>query len=67
MKEIKVGELTKEEVKELKELEKMKTKIEILIAQFTSANNAWWLKLRIEHTLSSGNNYVVGNTIYKQE
>ncbi len=67
MKEIKVATLTKEEVKELKELYKMDGKIRVLIAQTSSAHSAFWEKVRVEHSLLRGHHYITGKTIYRQD
>ena len=67
MKEIKVATLTKEEIKELRNLTKLKERIETIIAQACSAKAALWKKIGAEHNLISGDHYIVGNSIYRQE
>ena len=67
MKEVKVATLTKEETKRFKELNKMKRDIDLAIAQFSSAQSAFWKEVISEHSLLAGNHYIVINTIYKQE
>ena len=67
MKEIKVATLTKEEVKELKELSKKRQECEISAAKLNSAIAAFWGRSRVEHSLFEGHHYIVGNSIYKQD
>ena len=67
MKEIKVATLTDEEIKGLREISKKKEKIETMIAQVLSAKAALWKKIGTEHNLISGDHYIVGDSIYRQE
>ena len=69
MKEIKIATLTKEEIKELRELSKMREKGEIIMAQSASAKAAFWQKVTLEHSLPLGPHYIkpTDNSIYRQE
>lgn len=67
MKEIKVAVLTKEDVKELKELNEREKKLGELRAQYNSALYAFWTRLRMKYGLYSSNHYISGNSIYRQD
>ena len=67
MKEIKVGTLTKEEIKEFKKLQEMRKEFEKLLAQANSGNLAFWERVRAEHGLTQRNHYISGNSICRQD
>lgn len=67
MQEIKVGTLTKEESKEFKELQKLKVRVETLMAQSNSAFNAFGRMVEENHSLPPGHYYISGNSICRQD
>ena len=67
MKETKLATLTKEEIKELKSVRKMRGDVENMLARYNSAHFAYWQKLGIEHNLSPLHHYIKDNSIYVME
>ena len=68
MREIKVAELTEQEVREFHELSAMRDNVRLLQAQFSSASSAFWERLATNHQLPYGHHsYCVGAYIYRQD